>query len=197
MLSGPTLAWALRMPRVALPRRGKVVRFQLHVIMHKHAVWAGQTAIGRSLAGRGGPLVARTPCRRSGLLREASSVRSPAHINGHSEVPIRSAFDKGPYSPMISRKTAWYGSRHWLAVESPGESLPQTLSEPCVNLSIYTAPIIQPFCGHGLTGYRWANRSGYSFSAFRSASRARFRLPGAAAADGGEGEAECVVSRGF
>jgi hypothetical protein len=45
-------------------------------------------------------------------------------------------------------------------VSSRGEFHPPALSEPCVNLSIYTAPIIQPFCGHGLTSSQWAKRSG-------------------------------------
>src|SRR5215218_528005 len=43
-------------------------------------------------------------------------------------------------------------------VSSPGEFHPRALAEPCVNLSIYTAPIVQP---DGLMPMRqWANRFG-------------------------------------
>ena len=46
-----------------------------------------------------------------------------------------------------------------LASSREGSHLP-ALSEPCVNLSIHTAPIIQLFCGHGLASCQWAKSLG-------------------------------------
>jgi hypothetical protein len=57
-------------------------------------------------------------------------------------------------------QTAWPEPATCRLASSRGESHPPALSEPCVNLSIYTAPIIQPFHGHGLTSFQWAKRIG-------------------------------------
>jgi transposase-like protein len=54
---------------------------------------------------------------------------------------------------------------------SQGESHPPALSEPCVNLSIYTAPITRS-CGR-TPNCQWANNFGYRLAITRSRSHAR------------------------
>lgn len=49
-------------------------------------------------------------------------------------------------------------TRHPPQVSSPRELPPQALSDPYVNLSIHTAPIVQPFLIQHLNDFTFSNR---------------------------------------
>ena len=56
-------------------------------------------------------------------------------IESHAEVPTEIVLDLDATDIPL----------HGHQVSRPRESHPESLAEPCVNLSVYTAPVIQPF----------------------------------------------------